>query len=253
MKTLPVQLQLGAVRVYQSGVAVALETDFGLLVTYDGQHYASISLPSSYFNNTCGLCGNYNDDPADDPVLPDGSLAESVVELGGSWRAEDTDWRCTDGCAQNCSVCDPLTEAFYFRSDYCGLINKTDGPFRDCRAVVDPTAFVYSCVYDMCSNRDNITTLCQAIQAYALACQALGVTIRPWRSRTFCCEIQFDSVYTDSSFYINLLVSTDIFSSLLLALSFVMSGVQPLPGVHKCLPSLLLGPHRSPVLCSPLH
>ncbi|KAM3868709.1 alpha-tectorin [Diretmus argenteus] len=186
MKTLPVQLQLAAVKVYQSGVAVALETDFGLLVTYDGQHYASISLPSSYFNNTCGLCGNYNDDPADDPVLPDGSLAESVVELGGSWRAEDADWRCTDGCAQNCSVCDPVTEAFYFRPDYCGMINKTDGPFRECRAVVDPTAFVYSCVYDMCSHRDNITTLCQAIQAYALACQALGVTIRSWRSRTFC-------------------------------------------------------------------
>ncbi|CAL8305053.1 alpha-tectorin [Gadus morhua] len=186
MKTLPVQLQLGAIRVYQSGVAIALETDFGLLVTYDGQHYASISLPSSYFNNTCGLCGNYNDDPADDPVLPDGSLAESVVELGGSWRADDTDWRCHDGCTQNCSMCDPAIEAFYFRSDYCGLINKTDGPFRDCRAVVDPTAFVYSCVYDLCSNRDNITTLCHAIQAYSMACQALGVTIRPWRSRNFC-------------------------------------------------------------------
>ncbi|XP_035289969.1 alpha-tectorin isoform X1 [Anguilla anguilla] len=186
MKTLPVQLQLGAVRVYQSGVAVALEADFGLLVTYDGQHYASISLPSSYFNNTCGLCGNYNDDPADDPVLPDGSLAETVVELGGGWHVEDADWRCTDGCAHNCSLCDPATESFYFRPDYCGLINKTDGPFRDCRSVVDPTAFVYSCVYDMCSNRDNITTLCQAIQAYALACQALGVTIRSWRSRSFC-------------------------------------------------------------------
>ncbi|KAK7926066.1 hypothetical protein WMY93_008376 [Mugilogobius chulae] len=38
----------------------------------------------------------------------------------------------------------------------------------------------------MCSNKDNITTLCQAIQAYALACQALGVTIRSWRSRAFC-------------------------------------------------------------------
>ncbi|TKS83231.1 Alpha-tectorin Precursor [Collichthys lucidus] len=126
-KTLPVKLELGAIKVYQSGVAVALETDFGLLVTYDGQHYASISLPSSYFNNTCGLCGNYNDDPADDPVLPDGSLAESVVELGGSWRAEDTDWRCTDGCAQNCSVCDPLTEAFYFRPDYC-----PSGEEREC-------------------------------------------------------------------------------------------------------------------------
>ncbi|XP_077448968.1 alpha-tectorin isoform X1 [Stigmatopora argus] len=186
LQTLPVQLQLGAVRVYQSGVAVALETDFGLLVTYDGQHYASISLPSSYFNNTCGLCGNYNDDPADDPVLPDGTLAETVAELGGGWRAEGADWHCSDGCVHNCSECDALMEAFYLGSDYCGLINKTEGPFRDCRGVVDPTAFVFSCVYDMCSNKDNITTLCQAIQAYALACQALGVTIRPWRSGTFC-------------------------------------------------------------------
>ncbi|XP_051788213.1 alpha-tectorin [Erpetoichthys calabaricus] len=186
LKTLPVQLMLGAVRIYQSGVAVAVETDFGLLVTYDGQHYASISLPSSYFNNTCGLCGNYNDNPGDDPSLPDGTLVENVAELGGGWQVEDTDWRCTDGCAENCSLCDAATESFYFRPDYCGIINKTDGPFRDCRAVVDPTAFVYSCVYDMCSNRDNITTLCQAIQAYALACQALGVTIRSWRSRTFC-------------------------------------------------------------------
>lgn len=247
MKTLPVQLQLGAIRVYQSGVAVALETDFGLLVTYDGQHYASISLPSSYFNNTCGLCGNYNDDPADDPVLPDGSLADSVVELGGSWRAEDSDWRCTDGCAQNCSVCDAVTDAFYFRPDYCGLINKTDGPFRDCRTVVDPTAFVYSCVYDMCSNRDNITTLCQAIQAYALACQALGVTIRPWRSRNFCGEVH--SVQTDSVPEIGLRCLMPCPSSH----SFVMSRVKPIPSVHQCLPSLLLGPHCPTVLRSPVH
>lgn len=249
LKTLPVQLQLGAIKVYQSGLAVALETDFGLLVTYDGQHYASISLPSSYFNNTCGLCGNYNDDPADDPVLPDGSLADSIVELGGSWRAEDTDFRCTDGCAQNCSLCEPAAEAFYFRPDYCGLINKTDGPFRDCRAVVDPTAFVYSCVYDMCSNRDNITTLCQAIQAYALACQALGVTIRAWRSRTFCSKsLHAYYIYIIKKNNKNIGLVTFInnhyaflsYSSTAIVFSFNMPREQPLPGLHKHLPPFLL-------------
>lgn len=49
-----------------------------------------------------------------------------------------------------------------------------------------------------------------------------------------------------------LIHSSDIISSLLV-LSFVMSKVQPLPSLHKCLPSFVLGPHCSPLLCSPLH
>ncbi|XP_014350371.1 alpha-tectorin, partial [Latimeria chalumnae] len=184
--SLPVQLELGAIKVYQSGVSTAVETDFGLLVTYDGQHYASISVPSMYFNNTCGMCGNYNNNPRDDTLLLNGTAADSVVELGHSWQVEDPDWKCTDGCAENCSYCDAATEAFYFGQNYCGLINRTDGPLQACRTVVDPAAFVYSCVYDLCSNRENMTVLCQAIQAYALACQALGIVVQNWRSNTFC-------------------------------------------------------------------
>uniref|UniRef100_A0A4W3GVP4 Tectorin alpha n=1 Tax=Callorhinchus milii TaxID=7868 RepID=A0A4W3GVP4_CALMI len=184
--TLPVQLENSRIKVYRSGLATAIETDFGLLVTFDGQHYASISLPSSYLNNTCGLCGNFNNDPQDDTFLPDGTSPDSLGELGRVWQTEDLDWTCSNGCSENCTFCDPQTEAFYYMPDYCGIMNKSDGPFRDCRNVVDATSFMISCVYDMCSNRDNITTLCQAIQAYALTCQALGIVIGPWRSRTFC-------------------------------------------------------------------
>ncbi|XP_032905509.1 alpha-tectorin [Amblyraja radiata] len=186
LATLPVHLEMGAIKIYQSGVATAVETDFGLLLTFDGEHYASISLPSSFLNNTCGLCGNFNNNPADDNMLPGGSPSESLAELGNGWKAADPDWYCQHGCGDNCSVCDPHTETFYYTADYCGIMNKTDGPFRDCRAVLDPTSFVISCVYDMCANRDNITTLCQAIQGYALTCQAVGITIGAWRSRTFC-------------------------------------------------------------------
>lgn len=61
--------------------------------------------------------------------------------------------------------------------------------------------------------------------------------------------VRFDLVYTDSLPYINL----TLLSSLLLVFSFVVSRVQPLPSLHQCLPSLLLRPHCTPVLCSPLH
>lgn len=184
--SLPVTLELGAVKIYQSGMSTAVETDFGLLVTFDGQHYASISIPGSYINSTCGLCGNYNKNPLDDFLRPDGRPAMSVLDLGESWRVYHADWKCGSGCVDNCTQCDAATEALYFGSDYCGFLNKTDGPLWECGTVVDATAFVHSCVYDLCSVRDNGTLLCQAIQAYALVCQALGIPIGDWRIQTGC-------------------------------------------------------------------
>lgn len=186
MTSLPVTLDLGAVKVYQSGMSTAVETDFGLLVTFDGQHYASISIPGSYINSTCGLCGNYNKNPLDDFLRPDGRPAMSVLDLGESWRVYHADWKCDSGCVDNCTVCDAATEALFFGPDYCGFLNKTDGPLWECGTIVDPTAFVHSCVYDLCSVRDNGTLLCQAIQAYALVCQALGIPIGDWRVQTGC-------------------------------------------------------------------
>lgn len=184
--SLPVTLDLGTVKIYQSGMSTAVETDFGLLVTFDGQHYASISIPGSYINSTCGLCGNYNKNPLDDFLRPDGRPAMSVLDLGESWRVYHAEWKCDSGCVDNCTQCDAATEALYFGSDYCGFLNKTDGPLWECGTVVEPTAFVHSCVYDLCSVRDNGTLLCQAIQAYALVCQALGIPIGDWRLQTGC-------------------------------------------------------------------
>ncbi|CAH2319465.1 alpha-tectorin [Pelobates cultripes] len=184
--SLPMILEHGAIKIYQSGLSTAVETDFGLLVMYDGEHYASISVPGTYINSTCGMCGNYNKNPQDDTLRSDGKLATSVLDLGDSWRVYHPDWRCSSGCLDNCSLCDSSMESAYFTSEYCGFINMTGGPLWECSTVVDPTAFVHSCVYDLCGNRDNGTGLCQAIQAYALVCQALGIPLGDWRSQTGC-------------------------------------------------------------------
>ncbi|XP_063799566.1 alpha-tectorin [Pseudophryne corroboree] len=184
--SLPVILEHGAIKIYQSGFSTAVESDFGLLVMYDGEHYASISVPGTYINSTCGLCGNYNKNPEDDTLRSDGRLAVSVIDLGESWRVYHPDWKCSAGCVDNCSLCDAAMESLYFTSEYCGFINLTGSPLWECGTVVDPTAFVHSCVYDLCGTKDNGTSLCQAIQAYALVCQALGITVGDWRTQTGC-------------------------------------------------------------------
>ena len=45
------------ISIQNSGSYVLLETDFGLWVRYDGNHYAEVSVPSDYSGLLCGLCG----------------------------------------------------------------------------------------------------------------------------------------------------------------------------------------------------
>ena len=52
----------------------AIETDFGLFVRWDGVHTATIRMSSNYFNNTCGLCGTFDDDASNDFRIPDGTV-----------------------------------------------------------------------------------------------------------------------------------------------------------------------------------
>ncbi|XP_066062055.1 IgGFc-binding protein-like [Chamaea fasciata] len=63
---LPVLLADGKVRVRPSGLRVALETDFGLRISYDWNWHLLIDLPSSYFRHVRGLCGNFNLKPLND-------------------------------------------------------------------------------------------------------------------------------------------------------------------------------------------
>lgn len=47
------------ISIQSSGGYVLLETDFGLWVRYDGNHYAEVSVPFNYSGLLCGLCGKW--------------------------------------------------------------------------------------------------------------------------------------------------------------------------------------------------
>ncbi|XP_033646303.1 IgGFc-binding protein-like isoform X2 [Asterias rubens] len=50
----------------QFGSIMVLTTNFGLVIVWDGKFFVDITLPLSYGGTTCGLCGNFNEDPEDD-------------------------------------------------------------------------------------------------------------------------------------------------------------------------------------------
>uniref|UniRef100_A0A8C9NX71 VWFD domain-containing protein n=1 Tax=Spermophilus dauricus TaxID=99837 RepID=A0A8C9NX71_SPEDA len=183
---LPASLSEGRLRVYQSGTKAVVELDFGLVVTYDWDSQLAISLPERFQNQVCGLCGNYNNNPGDDLLTPDGTLVSDIVEFASSWKLDDGDDLCDDGCQNNCPSCTPDQTQQYGDSRVCGVLTVPEGPFAACHESLDPHLFLENCIYDLCATGGERISLCRALGAYAQACTELGISVGDWRQKYNC-------------------------------------------------------------------
>ncbi|XP_053123551.1 IgGFc-binding protein-like [Hemicordylus capensis] len=185
--SLPLTLEGGKIKLYQSGSSALLQTDFGLQVSYDWNWYLIITLSSSYYGAMCGLAGNFNEDPGDDMTFPNGTKATSIVSWARSWKVKDRDPFCWDECKGNCPTCSENHKQLYGNEKFCGMINKTSqGPFKKCHTKVNPNDFFDGCVYDVCLSGGAKNILCQALEAYAKTCRKAGATVDDWRTSSGC-------------------------------------------------------------------
>lgn len=184
----PFSLSNGTVQVYESGFSVFVSTDFGLVVSYDTIHHVQISLPYTYQNGTCGLCGNFNGIRRDDFQTRDGEVVSSDVVFANSWQASgDDEPGCGPQCGGlDCAVCTVEETALYSNTDHCGILSSSSGPFTACHQQLPPQSFVESCVYDLCVGGGYRPILCQALSVYASQCQQSGIRLPSWRTPGFC-------------------------------------------------------------------
>ncbi|KAM4825775.1 IgGFc-binding protein [Thomomys bottae] len=183
---LPASLNEGRMLVYQSGTQGVVELDFGLVVTYNWDSQMTLILPQSFQGQVCGLCGNYNGDPADDFLTPDQTHVSDPEEFASSWKLDDGDYLCGDGCLNNCPACTAGQAEHYGGDRLCGLLTLSNGPFSACHESLDPQPFLENCVYDLCVTGGERLTLCRGLSAYAQACVEMGVSVGNWRPLANC-------------------------------------------------------------------
>lgn len=176
----------GKVQVHQSGFSVKIATDLGVEVSSSGNQYVEITVPASYHNATCGLCGTLDANSDNDFTAPNGSLMASAVLFANTWQVMETREPC--GGAQGLTPCPPAELAFYSGSEYCGALKKSPGPFAGCMQVLPFSRFVEICTHSLCKSGGNRTVLCEMLQMLAERCQALSITVGRWRTDTFCGE-----------------------------------------------------------------
>ncbi|XP_072230091.1 alpha-tectorin-like [Leuresthes tenuis] len=186
--TTPFSLSNGTVQVYESGFSVIVSTDFGLMVSYDTNHYVRISVPYTYQNATCGLCGNFNNRQNDDFRTRAGEVVSSDVVFANSWKASgDDDPGCEAQCGGlDCAACTGAQRTLYSSTAHCGILQSSSGPFASCHQQLPPGTFTESCVYDLCVGGGYQPILCQALNVYASQCQLNGIQLQSWRTPGFC-------------------------------------------------------------------
>lgn len=87
---------VNGIKVYVSGNNLMFSTNFGLTVSWDGNHKADVTLCDTYANYVCGLCGNADGNKTNDFVdrknkLSDLSGAKNTkyYKWGSEWRVAD--------------------------------------------------------------------------------------------------------------------------------------------------------------------
>ncbi|NXN12164.1 SSPO protein, partial [Indicator maculatus] len=65
---------------------VAVASGLGVRVASDGHQTVTVMVDAELRGNARGLCGTYNDDPADDFQRPRGDVAAFASSFGNSWK-----------------------------------------------------------------------------------------------------------------------------------------------------------------------
>ncbi|TRZ04121.1 hypothetical protein DNTS_030274 [Danionella cerebrum] len=181
---LPVILDEVGVSIFHSGNFVTILFSFGVNLQYDWNHFLMVSLPNSFMNKVCGLCGNFNGDPSDDFTMPLSTQAPNATVFGQSWKVHNSTF--DSGCRDDNPghECGIRQLKQWQTENYCGLLMK--GAFSQCHSVIDPVIYMNNCGYDVCMADGNRDLLCKAFEVYARVCQHAGIQLINWREAANC-------------------------------------------------------------------
>ncbi|XP_047196958.1 IgGFc-binding protein-like [Hippoglossus stenolepis] len=172
------------VTVRQRNGWIIIKTPQSVELISDLRGHIQVKSPAIYHQSTCGLCGNYNDNPLDDLQLPNGTVISDPDIFGPSWKLSNES-SCSDTCNSSCQLCQtPMPE--YSSDLYCGLLTHPRGPFSSCHHLVDPQNYYSLCMKILCLAKGQHRALCETLWVYDAACKEAGGMTDLWTNTTGC-------------------------------------------------------------------
>ncbi|XP_033620656.1 mucin-5AC [Fukomys damarensis] len=127
---------------------------------------------------TCGLCGNFNHNQADDFRTISGVVEGTGTAFANTWKTQAS---CPNAKTSFEDPCSLSVENEKYAQHWCSLLTDVNSPFAQCHAAVSPSSYHSNCVFDTCNCERSEDCLCAALSSYVHACAAKGVLLRGWR------------------------------------------------------------------------
>ncbi|CAL8349496.1 unnamed protein product [Merluccius merluccius] len=138
-----------------------------------------ITVSNAYQGKTCGLCGNFNKNQADDFLKLSGVVDATSVGFANSWKTHAS---CLDIKSKFKNPCSLSLENEKYAKHWCSLLTDPSGAFAPCHSELSPETYKYNCMYDSCNCENSEACMCAAISSYVHACAAAGIQLPNWRN-----------------------------------------------------------------------
>ncbi|XP_074193049.1 mucin-5AC [Rhinolophus sinicus] len=126
----------------------------------------------------CGLCGNFNQNQADDFRTLSGVVEGTAAAFANTWKTQAACPNVKNSFEDPCSL---SVENEKFAQHWCSRLTDPQGPFSQCHAAVSPGTYYSNCLFDTCNCEKSEDCLCAALSSYVRACAAKGVLLSGWR------------------------------------------------------------------------
>ncbi|XP_027886299.1 mucin-5B-like, partial [Xiphophorus couchianus] len=136
---------------------------------------ADVSLKSKVM----GLCGDFNDNSADDFKTTSGLPERTPEAFANTWR---TKLNCPDVKNDLADPCTLSIDKNTYAKTWCSLLTDTTGIFSHCHSKIDPEEYYATCLYDTCACENSEECMCATLSSYVHACAAEGVSLKGWRT-----------------------------------------------------------------------
>uniref|UniRef100_A0A8C9DZT8 Uncharacterized protein n=1 Tax=Phocoena sinus TaxID=42100 RepID=A0A8C9DZT8_PHOSS len=127
---------------------------------------------------TCGLCGNFNQNQADDFRTISGVVEGTAAAFANTWKTQAACPNVKNSLEDPCSL---SVENEKYAQHWCSRLTDPHGPFTRCHAAVSPSAYYSNCMFDTCNCEKSEDCMCAALSSYVRACAARGVLLGGWR------------------------------------------------------------------------
>nr|XP_045751167.1 mucin-5AC [Mirounga angustirostris] len=127
---------------------------------------------------TCGLCGNFNQNQADDFRTLSGVVEGTAAAFANTWKTQAACPNVKNSFEDPCSL---SVENEKYAQHWCSRLMDAHGPFARCHAAVNPGTYYSNCMFDTCNCEKSEDCLCAALSSYVHACTAKGVLLSGWR------------------------------------------------------------------------